>query len=92
VQRRQGDLGDPHVFTTPDRLDLRRPAAQPTHLGYAHGPHFCLGAALARVQAQVALTELLRRFPNLALAEDGVRRVPDPGAWRLDALTLTIAG
>ena len=38
------------------------------HLGFAHGPHFCLGGPLARVQTEVALTALLRRFLDLALA------------------------
>jgi cytochrome P450 len=80
---------DPRVFTNPEQLDLRRPAGQPAHLGYAHGPHFCLGAALARVQTEVALTALLRRFPALALA-DGAQRVPDPGTWRLTALFVTL--
>jgi cytochrome P450 len=78
------------VFTNPDRLDLRRPAGRPAHLGYAHGPHFCLGAALARVQTETALTALLRRFPGLALADGGADRVPDPGTWRLTALFVTI--
>jgi cytochrome P450 len=77
---------DPRVFTNPDHLDVRRPVGWPGHLGYAHGPHFCLGAALARVQTEVALTALLRRCPDLALADGGARRVPDPGTWRLTAL------
>lgn len=80
---------DQRVFADPDRLRLRRSTSQPAHLGYAHGPHFCLGAALARVQTQVALTGLLRRFLGLALAEGGAHRVLDPGAWRLDQLTVT---
>ncbi|MET9018550.1 cytochrome P450 [Actinopolymorpha sp. NPDC004070] len=81
---------DPRVFTEPDRLDLRRPAGRPGHLGYAHGPHFCLGAALARVQTEAALTGLLRRFPALALADGGARRAPDPGTWRLTALPVSL--
>jgi cytochrome P450 len=76
---------DPRVFTNPDQLDLRR---RPAHLGYAHGPHFCLGAALARVQTEIALTALLRRFPKLAIAD--AQRVPDPGTWRLTALSVTL--
>jgi cytochrome P450 len=83
---------DPRVFTDPERLDLRRPAGQPTHLAYGHGPHFCLGAALARVQTQVALSGLLRRFPDLALADGGAQRMPDPGTWRLTALAVTLRG
>lgn len=81
---------DPRVFTGPDQLDLCRPDGRPAHLGYAHGPHFCLGAALARVQTQVALTALLRRFPALTLAEGGAQRIPDPGTWRLTALFVTL--
>jgi cytochrome P450 len=64
--------------------------SRPAHLGYAHGPHFCLGAALARVQTETALTALLHRFPGLALADGGADRVPDPGTWRLTALFVTI--
>ncbi|MEU7835181.1 cytochrome P450 [Nonomuraea sp. NPDC049129] len=80
---------DPRAYTDPDRLDLTRPAGQPGHLGFAHGPHFCVGAALARVQTEVALTTLLRRHPGLALAEPAPR-APDPGTWRLAALTVTL--
>lgn len=77
---------DPRVFDDPDRLDVtRQPAVG--HLGYSHGPHFCLGAALARVEAQVALTAVLRRFPDLALAE-APRPIPDGGTWRLAALVV----
>lgn len=83
---------DPRAFADPDRLDVRRPAGRPAQLGYAHGPHFCLGAALARVQTEVALAALLRRFPRLALADGGARRGPDPGAWRLTALTVRLDG
>ena len=75
----------------PDQLDIHRPAEQPAQLGYAHGPHFCLGAALARVQTEVALSALLHRFPTLALADGGAQRVPDPGTWRLTALMVTLS-
>jgi cytochrome P450 len=83
---------DPRAFTDPDRLDLSRPAGPSAHLGYAHGPHFCLGAALARTQTEVALTGLLRRFPDLALAGSPSQpgRLPDPGTWRLAALPVKL--
>ncbi|MEV4624969.1 cytochrome P450 [Micromonospora sp. NPDC049523] len=83
---------DPRVFTDPETLDLSRPAETAAHLGYAHGPHFCLGAALARTQTEVALTRLLDRFPGLALADTptGSGRLPDPGTWRLATLPVTI--
>ncbi|QRP43544.1 cytochrome P450 [Amycolatopsis sp. FDAARGOS 1241] len=76
---------DPRVFADPERLDVRRAASG--HLGFAHGPHFCLGAALARVESEVALRGLLRRFPSLRLGD--VRRAPDPGTWRLAALPVS---
>jgi cytochrome P450 len=89
---------DPRVFSDPDRLDLRSTSAG-AHLGYAHGPHFCLGAPLARMQVAVALGALLDRFPDLRLCTDGAlagvaaRRVPDPGTWRLAALpVIAVAG
>ncbi|GAA2899782.1 cytochrome P450 [Streptosporangium fragile] len=82
---------DPRAFADADRLDLDRPAGPVGHLGFAHGPHFCLGASLARVQTEVALTALLRRFPGLApAAAPEEARVPDPGTWRLASLPVTL--
>ncbi|MER5421931.1 cytochrome P450 [Streptosporangium roseum] len=69
---------DPRVFADPGRLDVGRAAGAPGHLGYAHGPHFCPGAAPARAQTEVALAAPLRRFPGLALA-GAPGRAPDPG-------------
>jgi cytochrome P450 len=82
---------DPRAFTDPDRLDIGRAPGPAGHLGFAHGPHFCLGASLARVQTEVALTALLRHFPGLALAgpEEG-RRALDPGTWRLTSLPVVV--
>ncbi|WP_306209785.1 cytochrome P450 [Actinoplanes sp. RD1] len=77
---------DPRAFPDPERLDFGRPAGG--HLGYAYGPHFCLGAALARVQVEVAVTALLKRFPGIALA--AAERMPDPGAWRLRTLEVAL--
>jgi cytochrome P450 len=82
---------DPRAFTDPELLDLTRAAGPPGHLGFAHGPHFCLGAPLARVETEVAITGLLRRFPDLALAPPAAaNRAPDPGTWRLTALRVTL--
>lgn len=75
---------DPAVFPEPDRLDLTR---QPNpHLGFGRGIHFCLGAPLARLEAQIALPALVQRFPRLRLDGDpaprptivirGVQRLP----------------
>ena len=57
---------DPVVFAEPDLFDVRRPNAG-HHLAFAHGPHFCLGAHLARLEAQVAIETLLARLPRLRL-------------------------
>jgi cytochrome P450 len=62
---------DPEVFPDPDRFYIRRQAAPrhegARHLAFAHGPHFCLGAHLARLEAQIALATLLARLPDLRL-------------------------
>jgi cytochrome P450 len=80
---------DPRVYPDPDRLDLRRDPESAGHLGYAHGPHFCLGAPLARLETEIALGTLLRRFPGLTLAAPPAR-LPDPGTWRLASLLITV--
>ncbi|MDP9342792.1 MAG: cytochrome P450 [Actinomycetota bacterium] len=68
---------DPDQFPDPDRLDLGR--KENRHIAFGSGIHFCLGAALARVEGQVALGQLVRRFPDMSLAGDPV--------WR-DTITL----
>ncbi|MFC4534898.1 cytochrome P450 [Sphaerisporangium dianthi] len=81
---------DPRAFADPERFDVRRAKGPAGHLSFSHGPHFCVGASLARVQTQVALTALLRRFPDLALAASpGELRAPDPGTWRVTAVPVT---
>jgi cytochrome P450 len=63
---------DPRVFNDPERLDLTR-IPHPAHVTFGYGTHFCLGAQLARIELQVALSALLRYFPDLRLAEEGLR-------------------
>ena len=65
---------DPARFADPDSLDLGR-TGNP-HLAFGHGPHFCLGASLARMEAEVAFGALLDRFPDLALAPGELRWRP----------------
>jgi pimeloyl-[acyl-carrier protein] synthase len=61
---------DPAQFPDPDRFD---PARNPNrHLTFAHGPHFCLGAAIARAEAQEAVGAVVRRCADLRLATDRV--------------------
>lgn len=64
---------DPERFPDPDRLDLTRPDNK--HVAFGWGAHFCFGAPLARIEAQVTFTEMLRRFPTWALE-------PGPLEWR----------
>jgi cytochrome P450 len=59
---------DPAVFEGPNELRLDRSNAR-SHLGYGYGGHFCLGAALARLEAEVAIGRLIKQFPDLALSE-----------------------
>jgi cytochrome P450 len=63
---------DPSVFHSPDELILDRDEGIP--LSFGAGIHHCLGAALARLEGQVMIPRLLRRFPRLALAGAPVRR------------------
>jgi cytochrome P450 len=58
---------DEAVFPEPARIDLAR--YPNPHLGFGWGPHFCLGASLARLEARVALRTLLERFPRMEPAE-----------------------
>lgn len=56
---------DSTVFEDPDTLDIGRDVP---HLDFGHGPHFCIGSALARLEAQTAFTVLATRFPDMRLA------------------------
>jgi cytochrome P450 len=63
---------DPAQFADPERLDLRRNPNP--HVAFGRGIHFCLGAPLARLEGQLAIGALVRRFPKLELAGEPVRR------------------
>jgi len=68
---------DPKQFPDPDCFDIQR--APNKHLAFAHGIHFCLGAALARLEAPIALGVLFRRMPGLNLT-------PHPPEWSMGVL------
>ena len=61
---------DPDQFEDPEAFDITR--SPNNHLGFGFGIHHCLGAPLARMEAQVALTSLVRRAPDVAVTTDRV--------------------
>jgi len=78
-QIRKGDLvnsilgsanRDPERFSEPDRFDIARNEGR--HLGFGLGIHFCIGAPLVRLEAEIAFTTMLHRFPELQLATDNL--------------------
>ncbi len=66
---------DQSRFSKPEKLDLER--TENRHLSFGMGPHYCLGAALARLELQIALMNLRARYPSLRLDSDAV-------AWKQD--------
>ncbi|WP_214482193.1 cytochrome P450 [Bacillus sp. SM2101] len=56
---------DPKYFNDPEKLDITR--KENKHLAFGHGIHFCLGAPLARLEANIAINALINRFPNIKL-------------------------
>ncbi len=77
---------DPLVFPSPDRLDITRDAHR--HLALGAGAHFCLGAALARAEAQIALSALVA-LPDLSLAVEQPRWRPLVTFHALESLPVT---
>ena len=74
---------DPAVTERPDEFDPTRDSIR--HLAFGLGPHFCLGAPLARLEAGVALSAVTRRFPN-------ARFVPDPPVYKPNVTLRGMAG
>ena len=81
---------DPQAFPDPERFDIGR--APNHHLAFAHGPHFCLGAQLARLETRIALQTLLEHCPDLRLAvsPDALRVQQAPGWHRYEKLPVCL--
>ncbi|ANZ15358.1 cytochrome P450 [Streptomyces noursei ATCC 11455] len=86
---------DPRHYTDPERLDLtRHPAGHAeNHVGFGHGAHYCLGAALARQMGEVAFSKLFAHYPDVSLGVERqhLKRTPLPGFWRLTSLPLRLS-
>jgi cytochrome P450 len=65
---------DERRFEDPDRFDIHRTIGQ--HVTFGYGAHYCLGAALARLEGRIALGEVLDRFPDWEIDTSGARRAP----------------
>jgi cytochrome P450 len=72
----RGANRDPDVFQNPDSFDITRKKSP--HVAFGGGAHICIGAPLARLEAQVAVLRLVERFPNLRLADPEA-----PPEWRM---------
>lgn len=64
---------DEREFEDPDRFDVTRPPS--LALGFGYGIHSCLGAALARMESRIAIAEMVRRWPDFGIVEEGLERV-----------------
>ncbi|MGK3986569.1 cytochrome P450 [Sorangium sp. So ce136] len=80
---------DPARFSDPDRLDILRKDNR--HVAFGSGIHFCLGAQLARVQAQVVVNTIVQRLPDLAIAEPRLAWIQSLLVRGLRALPVTFS-
>jgi len=81
---------DDRRYEDPDRFDIRREVGQ--HLTFGYGVHYCLGAALARLEGRVALEEVLARFPDWEVDTDAARLAPTSTVRGWDTLPAYIGG
>ena len=79
---------DDEHYPDPDRFDIHRDVGQ--HLTFGYGIHYCLGAALARLEGRVALDEVLQRFPEWDVDWDNARRAPTSTVRGWESLPVVI--
>jgi hypothetical protein len=80
---------DERVFPDPDVYDLYRDTSE--HRAFGRGIHFCLGAALARLEARVSLQEVMRRIPDYRIDESRLERVHSTNVRGFSAMPLTFS-
>ncbi|HUF97309.1 MAG TPA: cytochrome P450 [Ilumatobacter sp.] len=80
---------DDRRFPDGDRFDIRRDDG--THLSFGHGIHFCLGAALARLEGRIAIDEVLNRFPEWDVDWDGAVQAHTPHVRGWDKLPVVVS-
>lgn len=77
-------------FPDPDRFDIHR--GDGAELAFGHGIHYCLGARLAKMEGEIAISTVLRRFPDLALAEPVTLSEREEGIIGLEKLPVRLRG
>jgi cytochrome P450 len=82
---------DPRVFSSPDTYDLDRPEPLPQIASFGFGRHFCLGASLARLEAQVALQELVSAVSSYEIDEAATKRVHSVNVRGFASLPSTVS-
>jgi cytochrome P450 len=78
---------DPAALDAPDQLDITRNG--PRHISFGHGAHFCIGAALARLEAEIAIPTLLRRLGDIRLTDEMPRFKPNLAFRGMEHLRMT---
>jgi cytochrome P450 len=81
---------DPRRFDDPDRFDIHRDVGQ--HLTFGYGIHYCLGAALARLEGRLALDEILTRFPEWEVDTERARLAPTSTVRGWETLPVVVSG
>jgi len=79
---------DERRYEDPDRFDVHRDLSQ--HLTFGYGLHYCLGAALARLEGRVALDELLNRFPDWEVDYEHIELAPTSTVRGWDAMPVFV--